>query len=384
MATPATVRRINGAAALSVLWRDGPMTRADLARQLGLTKASVTSITAQLADSGLVQTGESVAPARVGRPGTIVSVRPEGGYFVGIEVGVDRMNLVTLNLAGGIQDRAQVHARFSEQPQDFVIGAIADLYAAALSRLGENAAQVRDVRVAVPGYVREGGHLIDAKILGWSEVPLGKILSGRLQTGVKIENDANASAFAEWYLSPELRARSMYLLLLETGVGGACIMGGELALGSNGLAGEIGHARLFPETRPETGPARGKPLQDLVGKGALLSSLAAKGLHCEEISDVLRLLDEGNRAADDAVRAWASMLTAAIAFIALAYDVDCIVLSGEMAALFHEVEATILSELREILPPGFPVPALRKAIFIEDGGAAGAAALGHAASLRAM
>jgi predicted NBD/HSP70 family sugar kinase len=384
MATPATVRQINGAAALALLWSEGPMTRAELARRLKLTKASVTSIIAQLESGGLVRSGSSAGPGKIGRPGTLVGVRPEGSTFIGIEIGVDRMNLVTMDLAGDVMHRLETHGQFSEEPQAFVLGKLTKLYRAAIARLGPRAANVRDVRVTVPGYVKDGGYLIDATILGWREMPLGQILTRRLGTVVKVENDANASAFAEWYLRKELHGQSMYLMLLEAGVGGACIAEGGLALGSNGLAGEIGHARFILPSESVKPECRTGALQDLIGKASLLSSLRKRNLRCGDAAAVIRLLEAKNAAAVAAVEAWATVLGAAVSFVALAYDVQNIVLGGEMAGLFEHIEATVTRELGAILPPGFPPPKLRQAKFIEDGGAVGAAALGHAFSLKTV
>jgi predicted NBD/HSP70 family sugar kinase len=378
MATPSTVRQINGAAALSLLWSGGPMTRAEMARRLKLTKASVASIIEQLEIGGLVQTENLERPAGAGRPGTFVGLRPQGRTFIGIEIGVDRMNLVAMDLTGTIVHQLEIHDRFSQKPEAFTLSELAKLYRAAAAHLGARAKSVREVRVTVPGYVKDGGTLIDAKILGWSAMPLGEILTKRLGVVVRVENDANASAFAEWYLRKELHAQSMYLLLLESGVGGACIADGRLALGSNGLAGEIGHARFM------VGPGKTKVLQDLIGKAALLSRLRADRLRCAETIDVLRLLEAKNAAAARAVEAWAATLGAAASFLALAYDVQNIVLGGEMAGLFEHIEATVVRELQATLPPGFPIPVLRKAKFIEDGGAVGAAALGHAFSLKTV
>jgi predicted NBD/HSP70 family sugar kinase len=361
------------------------MTRAELARRLKLTKASVASIVAQLESGGLVQSGSPVDPGKVGRPGTLVGIRSEGSYFIGIEIGVDRMNLVTMDLAGEVAHRLETHGRFSEKPQTFVLGELSKLYRAAIARLGPRAANVRGVRVTVPGYVKDGGYLIDATILGWREMSLGEILTRRLGTAVKVENDANASAFAEWYLRKELHGQSMYLMLLEAGVGGACIAEGGLALGSNGVAGEIGHARFM--LRPESGKAGSretKALQDLIGKASLLSRLSKSRLRCEDAVAVIRLLEANNTAAIAAVEDWATTLGAAVSFVSLAYDVQNILLGGEMARLFEHIEATVNRELGAILPPGFPLPKLRQAKFMEDGGAVGAAALGHAASLKAV
>ena len=384
MATPATVRRINGAAALSLLWSDGPLTRAEMARRLNLTKASVASIIAQLESGGLVQEMDSLRSVKAGRPGTFVGIRPEGRYFIGIEIGVDRMNLVIMDLTGTVIHKAEKYERFSDKPESFALGELAKLFRGALARLGRKAQTLRDVRVAVPRYVRDGLYLIDAKVPGWSQSPLGEKLTQRLGIPVKIENDANASAFAEWYLRAELHTQSMYLLLLESGVGGACIVDGKLALGSNGLAGEIGHAKFLLASNASGNRRRTRVMEDLVGKAALLSGFEAAGLKCSGVADAITWLASNDAAAVHATGQWAEAVGAAVSFVALAYDVQNIVLGGEMAGLFEFIEPTVMRELKSTLPLGFPVPALGKAKFIDDGGAVGAAALGHADALKVV
>lgn len=360
------------------------MTRADLARRLDLTKASVTSIVAQLQDHGYLQSGEASEPGRIGRPGTFVEIRPQGASFIGIEIGVDRMNAVTMDLAGRAGNPLEMRDQFPGKPQAHVIDALEALYREARARLGAEAAAVKAVRVAVPGYVRDRTHLIDASILGWRQVPLGRILSERLGTEVLIENDANASAFAEWYLRPDLRGASIYLILLETGVGGACIAEGQLAVGRNGLAGELGHIRFPQAPDGATRFGRSAPLEEMIGKKALLARLRGKGLAVQDLAGVAAFVAGGDATAASVLEDWAACLGVTASLIALTCDVDQILIGGEMAALFDLAEPTMQKELAAILPPGFPVPKLTKAKFREDGGAVGAAALGHAHFLKTV
>jgi predicted NBD/HSP70 family sugar kinase len=384
LATPATVRKINGAAALAALFRKGPMTRADLARHLDLTKASVTSIAAQLEAGGYLQGGEAPEPGRIGRPGTFVQIRPQGASFIGIEIGVDRMNAVTMDLAGQTPNRLETHGEFPGKPQAYVIDAVSDLYREATLQLGDGLMALKGVRVAVPGYVRDRSYLIDASILGWRQMPLGRILSDKLGVEVLVENDANASAFAEWYLREDLRDLSIYLILLETGVGGACIAEGTLASGRNGLAGELGHIRFPMSADGSTRMGRSPALQDLIGKGAFLARLRERGVEVPDLAAVQAALAGRNPAALAVVDDWASTLGMVAAQIALICDVDHVVIGGELAAVFSQAEPTIQNELGAILPPGFPIPTLSRASFVKDGGAVGAAALGHAHFLKSV
>lgn len=106
------------------------------------------------------------------------------------------------------------------------------------------------VGVAVPGAVdRESGLLLSPPNLpGWSRVPVAAVLEQAFGVEVRIENDANAAALAEWHFGAGRRGvESLVYLTMSTGVGGGLILDGRLHRGTYGGAGEVGHAPVsFP------------------------------------------------------------------------------------------------------------------------------------------
>lgn len=106
------------------------------------------------------------------------------------------------------------------------------------------------VGVSVPGPLdRESGLLLNPPNLpGWSRVPIGAVLAEALGVDVRVENDANAAALAEWQFGAGRRyTDSLAYLTMSTGVGGGLILEGRLHRGSRGGAGEIGHLPVaFP------------------------------------------------------------------------------------------------------------------------------------------
>ncbi len=85
---------------------------------------------------------------------------------------------------------------------------------------------------------------------GWDRVEISKILSDRFKAPAHLQNDANASALAEWKSGAGKGCENMIFLTFGTGLGAGLILGGRLYEGANGNAGEVGHIRLS-ENGPE-------------------------------------------------------------------------------------------------------------------------------------
>lgn len=79
---------------------------------------------------------------------------------------------------------------------------------------------------------------------GWDNVEIAKQINEHYQVPVKLQNDANACAVAEWKFGAGQGCRNMVFLTFGTGLGAGLILDGRLYEGANGNAGEVGHIRL--------------------------------------------------------------------------------------------------------------------------------------------
>ena len=88
--SPRRVRQANVAAALQAIFAGGQLSRADLARQLGLNRSSSGNIISELIGNGLVRevAEDAPKPTRAGRPGILLELVPEGACFIGVEIGL--------------------------------------------------------------------------------------------------------------------------------------------------------------------------------------------------------------------------------------------------------------------------------------------------------
>ena len=103
---PQSVRYQNELRALDVLFREGAMSRADLARALGLNRSTTGNIIGSLMAQALVverpRARQPGVPVRTGRPGIDIELDPKGAVFIGAEIEVDRLTAVAIDLCGGI------------------------------------------------------------------------------------------------------------------------------------------------------------------------------------------------------------------------------------------------------------------------------------------
>ena len=140
---------------------------------------------------------------------------------------------------------------------------------------------IEAVGVSVPGPLeRERGVVLHPPNLkGWGEVPVSELLTAELRRPVRIENDANAAALAEWRYgagrATGLDIQHLVYLTMSTGVGAGLVLGGRLHRGRRTLAGELGHAPVEWDGLPCACGLRGC-LEAYVGGAAWARRLRAE------------------------------------------------------------------------------------------------------------
>ena len=129
--------------------------------------------------------------------------------------------------------------------------------AAVLAVIGDIVGQLRrdhDVQalgIGAAGFVDESGsRVLFAPHLAWRNEPLRDAVAGLTGLPVVVENDANASGWAEWRFGAVQGEPDVVLVTLGTGIGGAIVIDGEPYRGRFGIAGEFGHMQVVPDGLP--------------------------------------------------------------------------------------------------------------------------------------
>ncbi|MEY2753755.1 MAG: hypothetical protein RJB65_113 [Actinomycetota bacterium] len=247
------VRRHNLSLVLRLLATDGPRSRAGIAAVTGLTRATVSSLVADLIERGLVDEAGPEEDQRVGRPATLVRLDGASVATIGVELDVGFVSVLVSDLSGRI-----VHQR--RKPITKTSTAFPDLFPviARETRQAVDAAEAAGMRVAgltvaIPGIVDVAAGIVRrAPNLGWTDAPLGPRLTAEFGSEIPVwfDNEANLAAIAEYRMGASAGSAHLVYLLAVNGVGAGVVVDGELFRGVSGSAGEVGHMTVQPKGSP--------------------------------------------------------------------------------------------------------------------------------------
>ncbi len=355
-ADQATVRRLNLALLMRSLADGGSRPRAKLAHDTGLTKATVSSLVAELDQRGLVIEG-NIDRGGLGRPGRTVELDPTWVRFLGIELQVDYIAGMVLDLRGRVLCRRRIARSMAELGPARALGVVADVARKLVEEAGISVEQVQSLNIAVPGLVdARAGLLSFAPNLHWRDVDIVHTLMGRLQwadTRITVDNDANMGAIAHYAVGQVAGGSNLLYLAGAVGVGAGMIVDGHIVRGADGFAGEVGHMTIGTPGR-QCGCGRCGCWETEVGFAALLDMVAEPATAAAQprvdlgaqLVRVVERADAGDPMVLEALARQAKWLGIGIGILANVLNPDTIVLGGHYPALQRYLEGPVLAELR--------------------------------------
>ncbi len=221
----------------------GPITRADIARKVGLTIQTVSTIIRELEEQGFILARREEPRGR-GSPASTFAIDPTGGFAIGLHVTPRGIEAALINLAGeviGRDDRAlpgvDADTAFTE------IRTLVD----GLSALQPDG-RMLGVGMAMPGPfgVESMSFVGPTTLQGWKDVPVRDRLAAATGLPAFIEVDLAAAAHGERLYGLGSDFRDFYYLYFGVGLGGSMVHDGVALRGAWGNAGEIGHIPLVP------------------------------------------------------------------------------------------------------------------------------------------
>ena len=244
-AGPGDARRHNRALVLRTIFREGPLSRADLARVTHLTRVTTSDLATELLAEGLVEELGTRADQGVGKPATLLGVVRDARLTITLDLSDDeRFRAALVDLAGKVLDRraGDRDGRTGEAAVTLAQGLVTDLAEAADRPL-------LGVGVGSPGVVDPAGTVLEAPNRGWYGLDLAARLHDAVDAPVHVANDANAAALGELTAGGPAD-RSLLTVKIGQGVGAGLVLDGHLVVGDRFAAGEIGHVVVDPDGEP--------------------------------------------------------------------------------------------------------------------------------------
>jgi predicted NBD/HSP70 family sugar kinase len=324
-ASTGLARDLNRAAIFRLIGVSGPIARTHIAQQLGLSPATVTAVTRELLDQGLVRVAER-APSRGGRPALLLEVVGGAAAAFGVKVAPDHLVGVRVDLEADVLSR--FGAPFDAGAPD------------ALDRLGDvlerwltdssSATPLLGVGLGVSGVVDVATGALDSPLLGWRGVSLARSLQERLQLPVYVDNDVNTLAVAERLYGRGRDAEHFLTVTIGRGVGLGIVAGGDIYRGFRGGAGEFGHTTAAADGALCSCGKRGC-LETFVADPALVAEGRRARIltKIDGIEKLRALADEGNGKAQQIFARAGETLGRAVADLANVLSPQLVLVSGE-------------------------------------------------------
>jgi len=342
----ALLRERNREQVVDVLRRRGTVSRADIARETGLSRTTVSSIVGTMQRDGLIA---ELAPDRDrvgegGRPPILLTFDPSAGALVGIDFGHDRIRLAISDLSYGVLAERELRLDIDEQATaalEETARGVREL----LDDAGIEPARVHGAGVGLPGPIDRRSGLVrsEAILPGWVQLDPAAELEERLGFPVHLDNDANAGALGEAVLGAGRGYELTLYVRLAAGVGAGIVFRGAIFRGASGTAGELGHVLVDPDGPICRCGNRGC-LETLVGTGALCEQLRRS--HGDlDIEGLLALAQQGDRGTRRVLQDAARVVGRVLADLCNTLNPDAVVIGGELA----DAGALLLEPLQEAI-----------------------------------
>lgn len=349
-ATHQQTKSYNSRLVLRTIYVRGDISRADVARQTGLSRTTVSDVVADLLGQGLVEE-VGFGLSNGGKSPILLRIQSNARSLIGIDLSGDEFRGEVVNLRGETQHAVSipVNGRRGAQALELVYSLLDQLLPGA-------PAPVLGLGVGTPGLIdTERGSQIHWSVnLDWLDLPLRDLLEARYGLPVFVLNDCQASALAEYFFGPDPDAANLIVIKAEQGIGSGVILNGQLFHGDNFGAGEIGHVVVQPDGPPCRCGNRGC-LETLASGSALIEHIrlatASKPRSRSRAREPLSMaqarhaLDNGDPIVRQAVHEAGRALGIAIANLVGALNVRRIVIAGSLALLGQELLNVIQEEV---------------------------------------
>lgn len=332
---PSTLRALNRRNILYHLRRLGPTSRTRLVELTGLSAASVSGVTAEMIEDGLL-VEQSVGEAGLtgGRRPIYLDIAYDAHYAIGLKLREDRIDAVLTDL------RTQVVAHLSQTlssktPQEVALQ-VSAICRTLTEQAGVSLDDVIGVGIGLSGVVdAKKGLAVHAPLLGWHDIPIAQLVMAQTNLPIWIDNDVNSFAAAQRLFGHGKQATSFLTVAVGRGLGAAVVANGELYRGRNGGAGEFGHNLIRPGGRLCSCGRHGC-LEAYTATAALVAAYQER---CPEHADpltidtLIQLANGGDPAAGQVFKEAGELLGLHLSYLVNTLNPELIVIGGEGAAL---------------------------------------------------
>jgi predicted NBD/HSP70 family sugar kinase len=348
--TPSLLRAINERTLLELIRQLGPVSRAQLARESGLSKPTVSQALQTLERARLVREAGRTSGGK-GPTAVLYELNPRAGWIVGIDVGRGYVRAAIADIAADIVARRDESARARSAAA--LIRQVGDIAHGLAAEAGIRWRQVTFAVVGSPGVFEpsRGQVALAHNLPGWGRQGLVEALRRELGTNIGFENDVNLATIGEGWRGLGKDVAHFVYLHVGTGVGMGLVLDGHLFRGAVGAAGEVGYLPLAAADPHDPANRRRGALETAIGAAGVVAIARRHGMRPPLTAK--RVFAAARRGDERAVRVVAEVaagIALAIAAVVPVVDPELVVLGGGIGRNGDLLLEPVERELRALSP----------------------------------
>lgn len=364
-------RQVNRGMVLATLWRRGPLRRVELAQATMLTPATISNLTGDLIEQGLICEAPDSVAGQARRRGTALMIRADARNVIAVHIRSERVELAVVDLLGTVLATAGFLF-----PPEIPVESMRQQLVRHCTRLARKAtAPIVGVGVGSAGQISPTtGEVLRFPSAHWPRTDLVKPIEEALGVPVVIDHNVRGMAVAETTLGPHRETEDLVFVYVGRGVGAGAILGGRLFRGRSGAATELGHTGIM-DNGPLCWCGNRGCLEQFTAEPALIRQAESLLGRPGAPLSIDALVASADPVASNLLATAGSQIGAALAKLITLLDVRTVVVGGR---LFQSERA--LDALRGALPgryfsPGGDQVQVDRTAFGPRVGVIGAAAL---------
>ncbi|MEM7330500.1 MAG: ROK family protein [Chloroflexota bacterium] len=241
------LREKNLSTLLYCLRAEAPISRANLANLTQLNKSTVSSLTEELLEAGVIE-DVGLAVSGGGRPGKLLEINGNGGYAIGVEFSAHAVFVVLTDLKGQIL--MAIDSEIEQADQDGSLKTAVSLINQVLVTPKAQSGRIIGIGIAIAGVVdSQNGRLLYSPNLQWRHIDILKYFEDQFNFPIIVENNANAAALGEYFFGAAQLIDNFIFISVGKGIGAGIFLNGDLYRGASSLAGEVGQSHVVQGRR---------------------------------------------------------------------------------------------------------------------------------------
>jgi len=362
------IRNINKGLVLRTIEKNGPISRADVGKMVGLTPPTISAIVKDLIERDIVQEigkGDSSG----GKKPILLKINAETAYMIAVDLGGENgIRVALMDLSYNI-----IKEKFGPKMESLngqkLKKSLSFLLKDFIKEINISQEKILGIGIGVPGIIDSKlKKVTDTPYLNW-EMSLDDLTLEEIGIPIVLENDVNLMALGEKTKGIAQKINNFVFVGERTGIGAGIIINRKLYKGANNAAGEAGYLFIDPKYAPKSIRDCGC-LEKLASYKVIVEKARKKMGKNIKVIEIFKMAAEGDSAALNIVQETLKYLAYGIANISCVLDPELVIIGGGISILPIRFLEEMKTNIREIIPF---VPKIEFSKLGEDGVLIGAA-----------